>query len=73
MKHAIGSEPSRLPEREGVQQRLTLLRRAVEDAAYELYRGGLDYRRSEALARDVTALRAEISTCERKLRQEVDA
>lgn len=72
MAHILESHYDQL-ERKRTQARLSFLRAAVEDATYELYRGGLSYREGEALAREITCVRAEITTLERDLRQNGDS
>ena len=72
MEHSMQLHYDRL-EREGMQSRLRFLRMAAEDATYDLYGGALSYREGEALAREITSVRTEIATLERRLREKADA
>lgn len=54
-------------QRENSERQIRRLRRAVEDATWELWEGRLSFREAEVLAREVTAVRAQISALERSL------
>ena len=66
MQHS--TEPHRIDlEREHIQNQMRFLRRAVEDATYELYRCELSFRESEALTHEIASVKLKISQMERRL------